>query len=128
MVKKAENKVNKYVFWIPRILAIAFILFLMIFSFDVFDGSHDFWGTVLALFLHNIPSMILAIVLWLSWKREIVGGIVFILAGILLLVSNIVRSGGFDPWYIGFGIGMIVAGPAFIVGILFLVGWYKKRK
>src|SRR3989339_1134980 len=80
-----EQKAKRFVYWTPRILSIVFILFLALFSLDVFDGNYGFWGTVLALFMHNIPVFILSIILWISWKREIVGGIVFILAGLLYL-------------------------------------------
>ena len=31
------KKINKFIYWIPRILAILLILFLMIFSLDVFE-------------------------------------------------------------------------------------------
>ena len=44
-------KINKFIFWTPRILAILFILFLALFSLDVFDGNYGFWGTILGLFI-----------------------------------------------------------------------------
>ena len=32
--------------------------------------------------IHNIPALLLAIIVWISWKYEIVGGVAFILAGL----------------------------------------------
>jgi hypothetical protein len=110
------EKINRFIYWTPRILSIIFLLFLAAFSLDVFEMKLGFWGTVLGLFMHNIPVFILAIVLWISWKREIVGGIFFILAGLLYIatmLTNILKNS--------------FAGPAFLIGILFIINWFKKR-
>jgi len=118
------KKISKFVYWTPRILSIMFILFLALFSLDIFEGNYGFWGTILGLFMHNIPSLILLIVLLIAWKYEIVGGIVFILAGLAYLILTLTRV----PWYMAISWSMTIAGPAFLIGILFLVNWYKKRK
>ena len=122
-------KTNKFVFWAPRILSILFILFLAMFSLDIFEGDYGFWGTILGLFMHNIPSIVLLIILIISWKREIVGGIAFILAG-LLYIGLIAVNGFHDvdfEWYM-LSYSLIIAGPAFLVGILFLIGWKQKKR
>ena len=117
-------KNNKVIFWTPRILGILFILFLAIFSLDIFDENYGFWGTVVGLFIHNIPALILLVVLIISWKYEIIGAVVFILAGILyilLLLTNLNLE-----WYM-LSWALTIAGPAFLVGILFLIGWKQKK-
>lgn len=111
-------KLSKWIYWTPRILAIVFILGLIILSGDVFDENLGFWGTILGLFIHNIPALILAVILWISWKREIVGAIAFILGGIAYILSR-----NFEPIS-----SLVIAGPAFLIGVLFLIGWIKKRK
>ena len=111
------NSIDKFIYWTPRVLAIAFILFLMIFSLDVFDANLSFWPTVLGLFVHNIPVFLLAAIVWISWKYEIVGGVAFILAGLAHAVLS--NKGG-----VAF---LIIDLPAFFIGILFLVGWFKKK-
>ncbi len=121
------KKINRFVYWTPRILSIIFILFLAIFSLDVFDMKLGFWETVLGLFMHNIPVFILLVVLLISWKREIVGGIVFSLAGALyvaIILMNMLRN-SFE-WYMVFW-SLQIAGPAFLIGILFIINWLKKR-
>lgn len=122
-----NGKINKFVYWIPRILSIIFILFLAIFSLDIFDMKLSFWETVLGLFMHNIPVFVLSIILLISWKHEIVGGIAFTLAGTLyvaIMAINMLRN-SFE-WYM-VSWNFIIAGPAFLIGILFIINWLKKR-
>ena len=96
------TKVNKFIFWTPRILAILFIIFLGLMSLDVFEENYGFWETILGLFMHNIPAMILLIILIISWRYEIVGGIGFILGGIIyiaIILMNIITT-GFEWYYL----------------------------
>ena len=120
-----ENKVSKFVYWTPRVLSIIFLAFLALFSLDVFDAELNFWQTLLALFMHNIPVLVLLSVLIISWKREIVGAIVFILAGILYAILAI--SGADNLLMVLAWIAQI-SGVAFIIGGFFLANWLKKRK
>ncbi len=124
-----KKKVSKFVYWTPRIVSIAFLLFLALFSLDVFEPGLSFSQILLGLFMHNIPVFILAIILWISWKREIVGGIAFILAGLVYIASMIVRTvlSNQAEWYM-LSYSLIIAGPAFFIGILFLIGWFRKKK
>jgi hypothetical protein len=121
------KKVNRLVYWIPRALAILFILFLMVFSLDIFEPGLTCWQIAIGLFMHNIPSLILAIVLLISWRYEIVGGVAFIIAGLAHMISSVMRA-DVEPWYMTFAISLILDAPAILIGILFLIGWYKKRK
>jgi len=119
---------QKFICWAPRILSILFILFLAMFSLDVFSEELNLWQTLLGLFMHNIPSLILTVILIVSWKYEIVGGIGYMLAGMLyigLIVKNSLQD-GFHGYYITWSI--IITGPAFLVGVLFLLSWINKRK
>jgi hypothetical protein len=120
-------KINKYLYWAPRILAILLILFMMLFSLDVFQSGLTGWQIAIGLFMHNLPSLILAIVLLISWKYEIVGGIVFVLASILYVVLYTVGS-SHEPWYIALSASSTLGVPGFLIGIMFLVGWFKKKK
>lgn len=125
-----KKKINKFLYWTPRILAIVFILFLAMFSLDVFEGNYGFWGTLGGLFMHNIPALILLAVTIISWKREIVGAIVFILFGILYILRIAIGAAisSQPPWHIALYWSLIIAGPAFLTGILFLINWFKKKK
>jgi hypothetical protein len=109
-----EKKVKKLTFFIPRILGILFIIFLMLFSLDVFEAGVPFFHTLLALFIHNIPALVLFGLLIISWKHEIIGGVLFILAGLLLTLA--------------LGWGIIITGSAFLIGILFIIDGAIKHK
>lgn len=119
-----KKKVNKFLFWTPRILTIFFILFLTMFSLDVFGTGAGFWKTLLGFLMHNLPSFFLIIALLISWKYEIVGGIIFILAGILYIIKTIIDP--FDWCMLSWSI-LIIEVMVFI-GVLFLVGWFRKKR
>jgi hypothetical protein len=120
-----EKKTNNFVYWTPRVLGIIFILFLMMFSLDVFEPGLTPWQIVVGLFIHNIPALFLLIVLIISWKREIVGGVFFILAGVLYILA-LVLNRRFE-WYMLSWV-LTISGPAFLIGNLFMINWSKKRR
>lgn len=105
-----------------------FLLFLAMFSLDVIESGRSLGEITIGLFMHNIPVFVLTLLLAVAWKREIVGAIAFIAAGLLyigLLLTNALR-GQFE-WYMLSWI-LTIAGPAFFVGILFFIGWRRKKK
>jgi len=122
------KRVGRVICWIPRILSIIFIIFLAIFSLDVFDEHLGFWGTALALFMHNLPSIILLIITIIAWKRELVGAIAFALGGMLFLVLTIIRTVLSSPihWSMLVGILMISV-PAFLIAYLYYLNWKNKK-
>lgn len=117
-------KTKKIILWLPRILGIVFVLFLALFSLDVFDGTNGFWLTVVALFMHNIPSLALLVVILLSWRYPLVGAIVFGLAGLAYVVMVAVNQ----SWYIAISWSLIIAGPAILIAVLFFLSWRAGRR
>jgi len=63
--------------WSARILAVLYALFLSIFALDVFGEGFGFFDTLLALVMHLIPSILIATIIILAWRRELIGAIVF---------------------------------------------------
>ncbi len=110
----------KALLWMPRMMGVVFALFLALFSLDVFGGDCGFWGTVLAFLMHNIPSMALLAVTIAAWKHELVGAAGFVLFGLLYVGFSVAR--GHPEW------SLIIAGPAFLIGILFLTNWLRKKR
>ena len=74
--------------------------------------------------MHNIPVFILLIILIISWKHEIVGGIAFILAGLFYIIM-VFRS---VTWKLALHWSLTIASPAFLIGILFMINWFKKKQ
>ena len=92
------------------------------FALDVFGEGRGFWGTTLALLMHLIPTFILIAVLVVSWRREWIGGILFIVLGTLYFVWALgqpirIRSGA-----------LIIGGPPVLTGALFLLNWRYKAE
>lgn len=110
-------------YWTPRVLSIIFVFFLSLFSLDVFSLNLGLWQTAVALFMHNIPTLVLTAILVISWKYEIVGGIAFISAGLLYIL--LIMQNQFE-WYMLSWI-IIITSPAFLIGALFLINWFKKN-
>jgi hypothetical protein len=110
-----SESLRQFLFWAPRGITIAFVLFLGLFALDVFGEGHGFWGTLVALLMHLIPNFIVLAILVLAWRWEWVGALLF--AG--LGVFYIVWAWGRFP----FITYVTISGPLFLVAILFLVGW-----
>ena len=60
-------------FWTPRVICIAFAIFLSLFALDVFNEGYGFWKTILALLIHLVPVYIVLAVLALAWRCFTVG-------------------------------------------------------
>jgi len=109
-----NKSLQQFLYWTPRIAGILFILFLSLFALDVFEMGLGFWGTLLALFMHLIPSLVLTAGVILGWRWEWVGAALFM---------------GWAAWYVvsarGFGwsVYLLIAGIPTIIGLLFLAGW-----
>ena len=123
--EKSKRKISKWLYWLPRVLSILFILFIAMFSLDIFGNNYTFWETVFGLLMHNIPTFVLIIFLIIAWKWEWVGAVGFILAGILYIVMLLINPQ--LEWYM-LSWALTIAGPAFLIGILWWLNWKKKRR
>jgi hypothetical protein len=99
--------------WSPRILVILAILFMMMFSIDVFEEKAPLGRQLLGFLIHNIPAFILAGLLFVAWKWEMAGGLSLIL--ITIILSILFRSFTGNPY------SLIVISPFFIAGGLFIL-------
>ena len=121
---KQKRKVSKFIYWAPRILSIIFVLFLALFSLDVFENNYTFWQTVIGLLMHNIPAIILLIVLVISWKHEIVGVIAFAITGLAIILFLIIAERA-SRYEIIFPVIFVLC-PALLISILFYINWKRK--
>lgn len=105
--------------WTARIMSIAFAAFLSIFAMDVFNEGYNFWNTAVGLFMHLIPAFLILLVLIISWRKEWIGGIVYFMLGIVYIITAWKK---FD-W----SAYALIAGPLFVLGILFFISWMKRE-
>jgi hypothetical protein len=115
-----KRPVKRLLFWTPRVLCILYAVFISLFALDVFGEGYGFWGTMLALLMHLIPTFVILIVLAISWRWEWVGGILFIALGVLYLAM----SWGRLHW----SAYLLISGPLFLVGVLFLINWLYRAE
>ena len=112
--------IKHFLFWAPRVLCILFAMFLSLFALDVFKEGHGLGETILALLIHLVPVYIVAIVLAIAWRWELIGAILFI---VLALLYPVLNWGRFH-WSAYWGI----SGPLVLLGVLFMLNWkYRKQ-
>lgn len=103
----------KILYWVPRILTILAILFMMMFSLDMIGENIPLGKKLPGLLIHNLPAFILAGILIIAWKKELIGGILFIAA--FIAASIFFRSFAGNPG------SLVVIIPFLITGILFIL-------
>lgn len=113
-----NKKIYKAIYWAPRALSILFVVFLSLFALDVFGTGASFWQTLLALFIHLIPSLVLLAAALLAWHYELVGAAIFSLFG----AWYIFEAWEHPSWW------LIIALPAFLVGGLYWASWYYEKR
>jgi hypothetical protein len=115
-----EKPVKRVLFWMPRVLCLLFAGFISLFALDVFGAGYGFWGTIGALLIHLIPTGIILIALAVAWRWEWIGAILFVALG----AWYVIMAWGKFPW----GTYLLIAGPAVLIGALFLVNWLLRAK
>jgi hypothetical protein len=96
-----------------------FAAFLSVFALEVFGEGDTFWRTALALTMHLIPTAVVPCALALSWRWGWAGGLAFLAIGAWYLVA----TWGRFPW----STCVVIAGPMFLLGLLFEVDWWYAR-
>jgi hypothetical protein len=113
-----KDPVKRLLFWSPRVLCIAFALFLSLFALDVFGEGLGVRKSILALSIHLIPTALIVVVLAVSWRWEWVGGTLFVAMGILYMIG----ARHHPSWVV------LISGPLFLMGALFLLNWSKRAE
>ena len=114
--------------WAPRILCIAAILFVSLFALDAFEPGLPLGDQIKGFLIHLIPSFVLLVILLLAWKRELAGGILFILIG--LVMTPVIFTGNYrvnESIWLSLLIVLTITIPFLVVGILFVLSHHKKN-
>ena len=117
---------KQFLHWSPRILSILFCLFIMMFSFDVFEGSSSILDMFIGFIMHNLPVFGMAIITFFAWKNDLVGTIGFILIGLFFFVfvsSNMNNEVGImNPTV------FIISLPALLISGLYFINFKYNHK
>ena len=109
---------QKTIRWLPRILSLGFVLFLSLFSLDVF-GQYAGWAIVPALLMHLLPALILLVMIIIAWKHDLFGFFIFF----IFAIGYIFMVGLDHPWswYVS------ISSPSVLIAILYLFSWQQKN-
>ncbi|MFN0173814.1 MAG: hypothetical protein ACKVU0_04125 [Saprospiraceae bacterium] len=115
-------KLTSFIFlsWLPRILAIMFAGFISLFALDSFEAHQTFFQKFGHLLVHLVPTAAVLAALWLAWYRQIIGGLVFILLGVVFTVH-------FGTWR-QTGLFLMFSLPLFVIGVLFIFSQYSQLR
>jgi len=119
----------KFLHWTPRIICILSILFISMFAADSFEQG-TIWQQLASLSLHLIPTFILTALLIIAWKWEYLGGLLFMLIGIASSPFIFMLNNNRNHFSISQCLGIIamINLPFVIVGILFIISHYMKKR
>ena len=106
------------------------ILFVSLFAADAFDSDYTIQQQLSSFFMHLIPSFILLTFLLVAWKWEFIGGIIFTAVGIVMSPVIFFHNYNVNHFSIAECIGVIlmITFPFIVVGILFIISYFKKKK
>ncbi len=110
---------KNFLFWLPRVLGISFVLFISMFAFDVFNEGYLWYEALLGFLIHLIPSYVAIAILLVAWKLPRVGAVAYFAAGIFyIFVMNEI------DWVAA----ALISGPLFLTGILFIISKNYERE
>lgn len=114
-----KSKVNRWLYWAPRVLGILFAVFISIFAFDVFFEEYTVLQMIVVFSIHLVPTFIVVIALLVAWRWEFVGGVLYCGIGIFYTTF----AWGKMSWLLF----SLFPGVLFLIGILFILNKVFKR-
>ncbi|NOX54533.1 MAG: hypothetical protein GXP27_08865 [Planctomycetes bacterium] len=120
MTQYARNKlVEQGMIWGPRALCLIFAALVSVFALDAFDVGATFWQNTTAVLIHLIPTGVVLVALAIAWRWPSVGGFIFFGLGIGYTAM---------AWHhLHWGTGLLLIGPLFLLGALFVGSWVHSR-
>lgn len=106
---------NVIVLWIARGLAVCLSLFLALFALDELEPGKPLGRTVIDVLIHLWPTMLVLIVVALSWRRQWIGAIAFV-----ALAAGYAAMARFRVDWV-----LVISGPLLTIGLLHLWSWQQ---
>lgn len=108
-------RLARVIHWAPRVAALLIIFFVSLFSLDVFELEASPLELLGAFFMHNLPSIIMVLMLVIAWRRPVVGFVAFLLAGLFFLRFVISE--------LSLAHFLLFSGPLLLISALFYADW-----
>lgn len=109
---------RKILHWAPRVLGIAYALFISLFAFDVWGSGSGFWNELVGFLIHLLPVYAVALALGVGWKWPRWGGILFIALAVTFTLAFGWRE---------IELMVALALPLVVIGLLFLADGQENR-
>ncbi|HNE30106.1 MAG TPA: hypothetical protein PKL15_10980 [Saprospiraceae bacterium] len=106
--------------WSPRILVLAFALFVSVFALDAWSEGGSFGHRLLAFLIHLLPTAAILGALYVAWRWRIIGGLVFMVLGMIFTVY-------FAAWRTT-ELFLMLSMPLFLSGVLFIFSNWNLEK
>jgi hypothetical protein len=98
--------------WSPRLLAAAYILSLAAFALDAFEGPGGATEKAIGFLAHLTPAIVTAMVLAVAWRFPLVGGVFFMLLGMVFTIYFQTDRAAANF--------LMISMPLFVAGVLFI--------
>ena len=109
---------SKILGWSARTIIFLVIVIMAMFSLDVFEMNKTLGEKLFGLLIHNIPVLILVIILIIAWEKELIGGVLFIVASLIFMFK-------FNTFTSNNGT-LVIFVPILVAGILFMAIFFIK--
>ena len=109
---------NDIIHWAPRVVGIGLAVFLALFAADVFIEDRGILGTIVALMMHLVPSIVVVALVFVGWKHEGIAAAGFLALAVLYAATMRERL----AWI------ALVSTPLAIVSALFFYSWWTKTR
>lgn len=108
--------------WTARVLMLAWVAFWVWFSLA--SGISEWMETkdVRPFWSHQLLALVLVGLAWLSWRREVLGGVLFAaLPMVMLAVYG-------HNWPADMPVILLLEAPALLIGLLLVLSWNAHRQ
>ena len=103
------------ILWLPRLLAIAFALFLSVFALDEVGTAAPIATQALGAAIHLVPAALVLLTVILAWRAPARG----LLVCVLLACAYVLRAWGVMHW----SAYLVIVGPLLVLAALYALGW-----
>ncbi|MCG8581106.1 MAG: hypothetical protein MI866_14395 [Bacteroidales bacterium] len=120
---------SKILYWTPRLIYIATVIFISLFALDAFDSTFSTWHQIRNFIMHMIPSFALLAFLIYVWRKELTGGSILIIIGLALSFLVFRHNFRMNQSVIKSLIPVLLLTlPFCVTGILFIIDYFHRKK